>query len=59
MKKFFVSAIMGILAMCAVNLLSGITGVSVPVSALSVASSAVLGIPGLIAVLVLNSIIPK
>lgn len=49
---------MGFAGMAAVNFTSALTGVSVPVSLLSVSVTGTLGIPGLIAVMVLDSIIP-
>lgn len=58
MKRFVVSAFMGFAGMAAVNFTSALTGVSVPVSLLSVSVTGTLGIPGLIAVMVLDSIIP-
>ena len=57
MKKFMISAIMGILSICAVNLTATFTGISLPISRLSIAAGAILGIPGVISMLMLKLII--
>ncbi len=43
--------------LCAVNLLSGITGVAVPLSVLSVLTAVVGGVPGVTLLLFLNLLI--
>ena len=51
------SLLPGLLAMLCVNLLSSFTSVSVPISPLSLFISAVLGIPGLTALLIIQRIL--
>lgn len=48
-KSFLGSAILGVLALAALHLLRGYTGVSVPVCRLSLATAAMLGVPGVTA----------
>lgn len=55
-RKGFLSMTIGVLSLVAVNLLSGVTGVSLPVSVLSLGVSAAGGIPGVTLMLVLNMI---
>ncbi len=57
MKKIMISALMGILSICAINLTTVFTGVSLPVSRLSIAAGAILGIPGVISMLMLKLVI--
>ena len=57
MRKCLTSAVMGVLAMTAVNLTSVFTGISLPFSGLSVMVSAVLGIPGVAGMLIINNLI--
>lgn len=57
MRRYLTSAVMGILAMTAVNLSSAFTGVALPLSGLSLGVSAILGIPGVTAMLVINHLI--
>lgn len=57
MKKVFISAIMGILALLAVNLTSVFTGVGLPISLWTLGLGSVLGIPGVISMLVMGKII--
>ena len=57
MKKIMISALMGILSICAINLTTVLTGVSLPVSRLSIAAGAILGIPGVISMLMLKLVI--
>ena len=57
MRRFLTSAVMGMLSMIAVNLTTAFTGVMLPISGLSVIVSAVLGIPGVAAMLVINNLI--
>lgn len=56
-RKGLLSMIIGILSLLAVNLCSGFTGVSLPVSVMSLGISAVGGIPGVTLMLILNMII--
>ena len=53
-RSVLLSMLGGLLALTAVNLCGGFTGVWMPVSRLSVACAAVLGIPGVIAMLLLQ-----
>lgn len=46
MKKFFISALLGFVALGFVNLCSGYTGVLIPVSRFSIAVSGLLSVPG-------------
>lgn len=45
-KRAFLSILIGLLSLCAVNLLSGFTSVYIPVTTLSLLTSAVGGLPG-------------
>lgn len=54
MKSFIVSALMGLGGFGLVNLISAFTFISIPVNPVSVGISAVLGLPGVIAILGLN-----
>lgn len=56
-RKALLSMIVGILSLLAVNLFSSFTGVSLPVSMLSLGISAVGGIPGVTTMLILNMIL--
>ena len=56
-RSVILSMLVGILALTAVNLCSGFTNVSVPVSLFSLAVSSVLGIPGLTMLLILQMIL--
>lgn len=53
-KRAFLSMLIGILVLCGVNLLSGLTGVYIPVTKLTLLASMAGGVPG-VAVLVLLS----
>ena len=53
-RRAFLSMLIGIGTMCAVNLLTGLTGVFVPVTRLTVLVSAIGGVPG-VALMVLLS----
>lgn len=53
-RSVLLAALSGLLALTAVNLCSGFTGVWMPVSRLSVACAAILGVPGVIAMLLLQ-----
>ena len=55
-KRAFLSMLMGVLVLCAVDLLAGFTGVYIPVTKLTLAASMAGGIPG-VALLVLLSAI--
>lgn len=57
MKSFFTSALLGLLALAAVNFTTQFTGVSVPINRLSLAASGGLGVPGVALVVVLNTIL--
>ncbi len=54
MKSALLSMIIGFLTLLAVNLTSGFTNVSVPVSLLSFLVSVIGGVPGVTLMLVLN-----
>ena len=56
-KRALLSMCIGLMTLAAVNLLSGITKVSIPVSLLSVLTSAVGGVPGVTLLLFLNLIL--
>lgn len=45
-RRAFVSIMIGLLSLCAVNLLSGFTSVYLPVTTLSVLTCAIGGLPG-------------
>ena len=53
-KKFLGSAIFGIAALAVLHLLAPYTGVEIPVCRLSLAVSAVLGVPGVTLILLLE-----
>lgn len=57
MKQLLTSAIMGVLALLAVNLTAVFTGVGLGVNALSLGVSSVLGIPGVISMLIIGAYI--
>lgn len=57
MRKFLTSALMGTLALLAVNLTSFLTGVALSVNYLSLLISSFLGVAGVITMLVLAYII--
>lgn len=54
--SFFLSALQGIAALCAVNLTGMITGVTVAVNWYTIISTVILGMPGVIGTLALNFI---
>lgn len=54
-KKMLISMIKGIATLVAVNILGTFTGVTLPISLLSLAIAAVVGIPGVTAMLILNA----
>lgn len=54
-KKMLVSMIKGIATLVVVNILGIFTGVTLPVSLLSLSIAAVVGIPGVTAMLILNA----
>ncbi len=56
-RSAVLSSLLGILALAAVNLCAGFTSVWIPVSRLSLAVSAVLGIPGVTAMLMIHMIL--
>ena len=57
MKKLAVSAFLGLAALTMVNLTTKYSGVSLPVSPLSIGTSAVLGIPGVILLVILENVL--
>lgn len=57
MKSFFISALLGLLALALVNLTGPYTGVFLAVNRLSLAASGVLGVPGVTLMVVLNMIV--
>lgn len=57
MKKFLLSAVLGFLALAAVNLCAGYTDVSIPVSRLSIAVSGLLGVPGVTLLVLLGLVL--
>lgn len=57
MKQFLISALLGFLALAAVNWTAAYTGVALPVTRLSVAASGLLGIPGVTLMVLLNAIL--
>ncbi len=56
-RSAFLSLLPGIIALACVNLTAAFTSVTVPVSPLTLAVSAVLGIPGVIGLLVIQRIL--
>ena len=56
-RSALVSMLCGLVSLCAVNLFSPLTSVSLPVSRLSLLVSAILGIPGVTAMLLLQMIL--
>ncbi len=54
--SFFLSALQGIAALCAVNLTGMITGVTVAVNWYTIISTVILGMPGVIGTLALDFI---
>lgn len=55
LKKTVFSMLKGIATLAAVNILGVFTGVTLPISLLSLAISAVVGIPGVTAMLIFNT----
>lgn len=55
-KSLFTSALQGILSLFAVNVLADLTGVSIAVNACTLSACAVLGLPGVISTLLLDTI---
>lgn len=53
-RKAFSAMVLGVAALAAVNITGFFTGVTLPVSALSVSAAAIGGIPGVTLMLVLN-----
>lgn len=54
MKNFILSAIFGLTSLLAINLTAVYTGIELVVSKLSLLTAAVLGIPGVITMLIMN-----
>lgn len=59
MKKLLISAIMGLLALLAINLTTGYTGISLAAGKINLIISAALGIPGVITLLIWDFFIRK
>ncbi len=57
MKGFFVSMVLGLLALALLNYLAPYTGVSLPVTRLSVLSAGFLGIPGVTLLVILDALL--
>ncbi len=57
MKSFFISAVLGLLALALVNLTGSYTGVFIAVNRLSLAASGVLGVPGVTLLVILNTLL--
>lgn len=57
MRRYLTSAVMGLLAMTAVNAASVFTGLSLPVGVFTMAVSGTLGIPGVAGMLLINYMI--
>ena len=57
MKNFAMSALFGLAALFLINMTSIYTGIYLAVSKLSLLVSAVLGIPGVITMIILNQIL--
>ncbi len=57
LRATVLSMLAGVLSLIAVNVCSGYTNVSIPVSVLSLSVSAVLGIPGVTMLLILQMIL--
>ena len=55
LKKTFFSMLKGVATLAAVNALGAFTGVTLPVSLLSLAIAAVIGMPGVTAMLIFNA----
>ena len=56
-KKTISSVLLGVISLIAVNISGIFTGVTIPVSNLSLMVSAILGIPGTILILALNMVL--
>lgn len=54
-KAALLTVVSGAAAMLIINLLSGFTGVRIPYNCWTVGTSALLGVPGMIAVLLINA----
>ena len=54
-KKMFLSMLKGIATLALVNFIGGFTGVTLPLSLLSLAIAAVVGVPGVTAMLIFNT----
>lgn len=57
MKNFLISAVLGFAALAAVNFTSSYTGAFVPITRLSLATSGILGIPGVTLMVILNALL--
>ena len=56
-KKTITSMVTGLISLVAVNIAGAFTGVTIPVSLLSLGISAIAGIPGVTTILILNMIL--
>lgn len=56
-KKTILNILIGIFSLIAVNISSTFTGVFIPVSLLSIGVAAILGLPGVTTILILNMIL--
>jgi len=59
MKCFFMTALQGLGAICAVNLVGIISGISIPLNLITLTTCAFSGIPGAILLLALNIFLGK
>ncbi len=57
LRTLLLSALSGIIVFTAVNLLSAVSGVDIPVNAWTLGSSAVFGMPGVLGMLIIRMII--
>lgn len=55
LKKMFLSMLKGMTMLALVNFIGGFTGVTLPLSLLSLSIAAVVGVPGVTAMLILNT----
>lgn len=56
-KSFFLSALLGALALALVNLTAPYTGVALPVTRLSLSAAGLLGVPGVALLVVLGALL--
>ncbi len=53
-RCFLLLSILGLACIVTINLLSGFTGVKIPLNIYTVATGAILGVPGVIGLLIIN-----